>query len=82
MVNTGFTISVFITTRFVSSNPVHDEMYSIQHYVSKLSVTCDRSVVSPGTLVYSTKKKNDHHNIFEILLKVALNTININPLGQ
>jgi hypothetical protein len=52
----------------VSSNPVHDEMYSIQHYVSK-SVTCDRSVVSPGTLVYSIKKKNDHHNIFEILLQ-------------
>jgi hypothetical protein len=33
-----------------------------------LSVTCDRSVV------FSTNK-TDHHNITEILLKVALNTI-------
>jgi hypothetical protein len=30
--------SVHITTNGVSSNPVHDEMYSIQHYVIKLSV--------------------------------------------
>ena len=40
-----------------------------------LSVTCDRSVVSLGTLVFSTNK-TDHHDITEILLKVALNTIN------
>jgi hypothetical protein len=31
---------------------------------------------SPGTLVSSTNK-TDHHNIAEILLKVALNTITI-----
>ena len=35
----GFTttcaISPLITTKVVSSNPVHDEMYSIQHYVIK-----------------------------------------------
>jgi hypothetical protein len=30
---------------------------------------------SAGTLVFSTNKTN-HHNITEILLKVALNTIN------
>jgi hypothetical protein len=34
---------------------------------------CDK--VSPGTLVSSTYK-SDRHNIAEILLKVALNTIN------
>jgi len=34
-----------ITSNVVSSNPVHGEMYSIQHYVIKLSVTCNRSVV-------------------------------------
>ena len=28
--------SVFITTNFVSSNPVHGEVYSIRHYVIKL----------------------------------------------
>jgi hypothetical protein len=32
----------------------------------------------PGTLVSSTNK-TDRHNITEILLKVALNTINPNP---
>ena len=37
--------SVPITTKVVSSNPVHGEVYSMQHYVIKLSVTCDRSVV-------------------------------------
>ena len=36
---------------------------------------CDRSVVSPVTLVSSTNK-TDHHNTIEILLKVVLNTIN------
>jgi hypothetical protein len=42
-----------------------------------LSVTCDRSVVFSG---YSglIHKKTDCHDIAEILLKVALNTINLN----
>ena len=40
-----------------------------------MSVTCDRSVVfSLGTAVPSANK-TDRHNITEILLKVALNTI-------
>ena len=39
---------------------------------SNLSVTCDR--FSPGPQVSSTTK-TDHHDITEILLKVALNTI-------
>jgi hypothetical protein len=33
---------------------------------------------SPGSPVSSTNK-SDHHDITEILLKVALNTINLNP---
>ena len=37
-----------------------------------MSLTCDRSVVFS---VYSTNK-TDHHDITEILLKVALDTIN------
>jgi hypothetical protein len=40
--------SVPITTKVVSSNPVDGEVYSIQHYVKKLSVICDRSVVFSG----------------------------------
>ena len=52
-------------------------VYSIQHYVIKLPVTCSRLVVlSPGPPVSSTNKTN-HHDITEILLKVALNTITL-----
>ena len=40
-----------------------------------MSVTCDRSVVFSGTSVSFTNK-TDHHDRTEILLKVALNTIN------
>jgi hypothetical protein len=40
--------SVPITTKVVSSSPVHGEVYSIQHYVKSLSVTYDRSVVFSG----------------------------------
>jgi hypothetical protein len=32
--------SVSITTNIVSSNPAQGEVYSIQHYVINLSVTC------------------------------------------
>jgi hypothetical protein len=38
-------------------------------------VTCDRSGFSPGTPVSSTNK-TDRYDIAEILLKVALNTMN------
>ena len=38
--------SVSITTNVVSSYPVHDEVYSIQHYVIKLKFVSDlRQVV-------------------------------------
>ena len=40
-----------------------------------MSVTCDRSGFSPGTPVSSTNK-TDRYDIAEILLKVALNTMN------
>ena len=61
-----------ITTKVVSSNPIHDKVYSIQHYTIKFSSDL-RQVC--GFLWFSTNK-TDHHNITEILLKVALNTIN------
>ena len=44
----------------------------IQHYVIKLSVTFGRSVVFSGYSGFL-------HDITEILLKVALNTINLHP---
>jgi len=59
--------SVSITIKVVSSNP-------IQHYVLKF--VNDRSWFSPGPPFSSTTNKTDRHKITEILLKVALNTIN------
>ena len=62
-----------ITTNVVSLNPTHGEVYSIEHYVIKfvsdlLTAGC---WFSPGTL-FSSCNKTDHHDITEILLKVAL----------
>ena len=70
--------SVPITTKVVSSNPVHGEVYLIQHYVVKF--VNDLSMIgrwfsAPGTPVSSTNK-TDRHDITKILLKEALNTIN------
>ena len=72
--------SVPITTKVVSSNPVHGEVYSIQHYV-KTFVNDLRQFGGflQGTPI-SSINKIDHHNINEIWLNVALNTINKNTL--
>jgi hypothetical protein len=66
-----------ITTKVVSSNPVHGEVYSIQHYVIKFvsDFQCFSQCFSLGTPVSSTSK-TDRHDITEILLKVVLSTIN------
>jgi hypothetical protein len=59
-----------ITTKVVSSNPAHGEVYLIQ--------VCQWLAVgrwfSPGTPVSSTNKTG-LHDIIEILLKVTLNKI-------
>ena len=49
----------------------------IQHYVIKFvsDLQTTGRWFSPGTPVYSTNK-TDHHDIAELVLKVALNTIN------
>jgi len=62
--------SVPIITKVVSSNLVHGDVFSIQHYVIKFV----RAWFSTGTPISSTNK-TDCHDITEILLKVALNTI-------
>ena len=66
-----------ITTNVVSSNPTRGEMYSIQHYVISLSVTCDRSVVFTGYSC-SLHQMTDRQDITDILLKVGLIAIAIN----
>jgi hypothetical protein len=62
-----------ITTKIVSSNPVHGEMYSIQHYVIKF-VSDLRQV---GGFLQVLTNKTDCHDLTEILLKVALNTVSL-----
>ena len=53
---------------YASWNPVYGDVCSMHHYVMKL-VTCDKSV-------FSSTNKTNCHDMTEILLKVALNTIN------
>jgi hypothetical protein len=63
--------SVTITTNVVSSNPVHCEVYSIQHNVLKF--------VNVGSFLrelrFPPPIKTDRQDIAEILLKVALSTL-------
>jgi hypothetical protein len=61
-----------INTEDVRLNPAHN---SIQHYMIKsVSDLRQVSVFLQGTAASSTNK-TDHHNITEILLKMALSTI-------
>jgi len=60
--------SVPITTD-VSSDRVHGEVYLIQHYVEKFVSDLQQKVVFSRYSCFP-------HDITEILLKVALNTIN------
>ena len=63
--------------KVVSSNHAHGEIYSIKHYVIKfVSDLRQVGVFPPGTPVSSTNK-TDCHDITEILLKVALNSITV-----
>jgi hypothetical protein len=57
------------------------EVYSIHHYV--MQFVCDLRQVGGFLRVHpvSSTNKSDHHDITEILLKVALNTINLNHLS-
>ena len=70
------TICSISAYHYVSSNPVHGEVYLIQHYVIKfVSYLRQCWWFSLGTPVSSTNK-TDRQDITEILLKVALSTIN------
>jgi hypothetical protein len=63
--------SVPVTTNIVSLNPVHGEMYLIEHYV----IVCQWFEAGQWLSPDSSTNKADCHNITEILFKVALNTI-------
>ena len=62
-----------ITTNVVSSNPVHGEVYSIQHYVIKFVSDLRQIGGFLRLLRFPLTYKTDRHDITEILLNVALN---------
>ena len=67
-----------ITTKVMSSNPAHGEMYSIQHYV--ITFVSDLRRVGGSlrrVLLFFSINKTELHDITEILLKVALHTITL-----
>jgi len=68
---------VHITTKVVSSNPAHGELYSIQHYVIKFVSDLRQDIGFLRVFRFSSTNKNDLHDIAEILLKVALNIITL-----
>ena len=61
---------------YVSLNLTHGEVYLIQHYVIKF-VSYLRQV--SGFIEVLGLSPTDRHNITEILLKMALNTITLSP---
>jgi len=69
--------SVPITTNVVRSNNIHGEVYSIQHYVIKFVSDLWQVGGFLRILGFPPPKKTDRHDITKILLKVALNTINL-----
>ena len=67
----GFTTTYAINAhQVVSSNPDHDEVYSMQHYVIKFVSDATVQWLSP----VSSTDTTDQHDITEIVLKVASNT--------
>ena len=57
--------------------PIHGEVYSIQHYVVKFVSDLRQVDGFLWVLRFLSTNKTDYHDITEILLKVALNTITI-----
>jgi hypothetical protein len=64
--------SVPITTKFVSSNPAHGGMHSIQLYVMKFVSDFWHVDGFIHVLRFPPLIKTDRHDISEILLKVVL----------
>ena len=68
--------SLPITTEVVSLKPIHGEVYSMQHYMIKFVNYLQQAGGFLPVLQFPPPIKQDCHDITEILLKVALNTIN------
>jgi hypothetical protein len=63
-----------ITTKFVSSNSTHDEVYLIEHYENKFVNNLSKVGCFLRSHQFPTPIQTDHHNIAEMFLKVVLNT--------
>jgi hypothetical protein len=66
-----------ITTKVVSLNAAHGQVYSIQHYVIKFVSDLRQVGDFFWVLPVSSTNKIDRYDITEILLKVALKTITL-----
>ena len=68
----------WIYTKVVGLITVYVEVYPIQCYVIKFISDLRQVGGFPRVIRFSSPQKTDRHDITEILLKVALNTINHN----
>jgi hypothetical protein len=68
-------LSTIFTNNVVSSNPGHGDVYSIQHYVIQFVSNLRQVGGFLRVIRFPPPNKTDRHDITEILLKVALNTI-------
>ena len=67
-------------TKVVSLNHAHGEVYSMQLYVIQFVSDLRQCRWFSPDIPVSSKNKTDLHDITEIWLKVALNTIDIVPI--
>ena len=68
--------SVPITTNVVSSNPAHDKVYSIQHYVITFVSDLRQVAGFLRVLCFSSTNKTDRHHMTEILCCLSFRSIN------
>jgi len=68
-------MTTYEITNVVSSNPVHGEVYSI-HYMIKFVSDLRQVSGFLQILLFLPPIKTESHDITEILLRVALSTIN------
>jgi len=69
--------TVPIASNVVSFNSVHGKVYSMQNYVINFASDIRQVGGVLQLLLFPPLIKTDHHNMAELLLKVALITINL-----
>ena len=69
--------TVPIATNVVSLNSTHGKVYSMQNYVIHFASDIRQIGGVLQVILFPQLIKTDHHNMAELLLKVALITINL-----